>query len=346
MSVTASSVPAVSSPYKWKSKLSAYDEAIEYIRGRRNGTVTSLKCASPKINDAFADGFEWGTAVCFAARPGGGKSLLKEQLIKEFFELNLVDFRVLDYDLEMIPRVTALRELSSYLEKSYKYLLSADKTDRIKKEEFEKLKDYVESKKNFRDTNKERPIDLIENAPTVEEFIEDVISYMEVHKKADGTYTKLVVTIDHARLFLKNGMKETDMLQALGTAIIKLKKMFNDSIIFIVFNHLNRKVLEPSRCEPGKIGNYITDDDILGSDAFCQSMDVVIAMDRPAKRKIDKYGPEMYIISDPNMLIFHFLKVRNGDTRISFFIGEFSKMRIVEMLDQPATARKLNDVKS
>ena len=334
--------------FPWKSKQDSYRQALKYMSDIKFGNISTLKCGSPKLNEAFCNGFEWGSAICFAGRPGAGKSVLKEQLIREFYELNPnEDFRTLDWDLEMIPRVTALREFSAVIGKSYKYLLSAEKdvfNQTIDKQEFDRLKEHVRNKRAYRD-GLGLPIDVIETPQTVKGFEATVNAYMELHKKPDGTYTKVVVTVDHARLTLKDGMKETDMLQELGAAIIRLKKKYHDSIIIIVFNHLNRKVLEAARCENGKIGNYITDDDILGSDSFLQNFDIVIAVDRPYKRKIEKYGPEMFIIDDPYLLIFHFLKIRNGDTRISFYQGEFDKMRIVER-EAPGTARSLNNVRN
>jgi hypothetical protein len=39
------------------------------------------------------------------------------------------------------------------------------------------------------------------------------------------------------------------------------------------------------------------------------------------------------------VLVVHFLKCRNGNTRMSFFKAEFEKMKIVEM-QTPATQEK------
>jgi hypothetical protein len=66
---------------------------------------------------------------------------------------------------------------------------------------------------------------------------------------------------------------------------------------------------------------------------------LVVGINKPAKQKIRFYGPDRYIIDDDNTLVLHFLKCRNGDTRMSFFKAEFDKMRIVEMTT-PATQQK------
>ena len=73
-------------------------------------------------------------------------------------------------------------------------------------------------------------------------------------------------------------------------------------------------------------GNYILESDIFGSDAMLQHADTLIGINRPAKQKIRFYGPDRYIIEDERTLVLHFLKARNGDTRMSFFKAEFERM--------------------
>lgn len=66
---------------------------------------------------------------------------------------------------------------------------------------------------------------------------------------------------------------------------------------------------------------------------------LVIGINRPGQRKIRLYGPDRYIIDDDNVMVMHFLKCRNGDTRMSFFQAQFEKMKIVE-IPTPATQQK------
>ena len=96
---------------------------------------------------------------------------------------------------------------------------------------------------------------------------------------------------------------------------------------------------DPERAVDGKYGNYITEQDIFGSDAMLQHADTLIGVNRPAHRKIRFYGPDRFIIEDDSVLVFHFLKARNGDTRMSFFKGLFSQMEIVEMQTPPTQSR-------
>ncbi len=104
----------------------------------------------------------------------------------------------------------------------------------------------------------------------------------------------------------------------------------------MVLAQLNRNIDNPDRAVNGKYGNYILESDIFGSDAMLQHADMLIGINRPAKQKIRYYGPDKYIIADDRTLVFHFLKARNGDVRMSFFKAEFERMRVSEMAT-PAT---------
>ena len=110
-------------------------------------------------------------------------------------------------------------------------------------------------------------------------------------------------------------------------------------VAFLVLSQLNRNIDNPDRSRDGEYGNYILDSDIYGSDALLQHADVVMGINKPSIRKIRQYGPERYIINDEDLLVFHFLKSRNGTTRMSFFKLDRDTMRIIEV-DTPAQATK------
>jgi replicative DNA helicase len=162
---------------------------------------------------------------------------------------------------------------------------------------------------------------------------------MEKHRKEDGEFTNMLITIDHSALFrVGRGQKDKfEMLNSLGEALTIMKKKY--PIAFVVLSQLNRNIDSPDRQRDGEYGNYVLDSDIYGSDALLQHADVVMGINKPSIRKIRQYGPERFIINDEDMLIFHFLKSRNGTTRISFFKLDRSTMRIVE-IDTPAQATK------
>ena len=110
-------------------------------------------------------------------------------------------------------------------------------------------------------------------------------------------------------------------------------------VAFVVLSQLNRNIDNPDRQRDGEYGNYILDSDIYGSDALLQHADVVMGINKPSIRKIRQYGPERFLITDEDILVFHFIKSRNGTTRISFFQLDRSNMRIIE-IPTPAQATK------
>jgi replicative DNA helicase len=153
---------------------------------------------------------------------------------------------------------------------------------------------------------------------------------------------KVLITIDHSLLFKKASYEKDkhDMLNNLGEALTLLKRQY--SLSFIVLSQLNRNIDNPERSEEGKYGNYVLESDLFGADALLQHADTVIGINRPAKQKIRFYGPDRYVIEDDRVIVLHFLKCRNGDTRLSFFKAEFEKMKIVEMITPPQQEKRLS----
>jgi hypothetical protein len=130
------------------------------------------------------------------------------------------------------------------------------------------------------------------------------------------------------------------MLYNLGEALTKLKRRY--PIAFIVLSQLGRHVESPERNENGKYGNYILETDILGGDALMQHADMVIGINRPANKFIEYYGPDRYIIKDDSVLVFHFIKCRSGDTRMSFMTAAFHKMEVHESPTPPVQPKRIN----
>ena len=112
---------------KWSSQRDGFKQSLEYLQGRMNGQIKSLKTPWAKFNDATTDGIEWNTLTVIGGRPASGKTLIAEQIVRESFPLNPGEnFRVLQFQFEMLARTSAIREYSSVIGRSYKYLCSAD----------------------------------------------------------------------------------------------------------------------------------------------------------------------------------------------------------------------------
>ncbi len=332
----------------WKSQREGFKESLVYLQGRMRGEIKSIKTPWEKWNDASTDGIEWHSTTVIGGRPASGKTLMKDQLVREAFKLNPgADFRVLEFQFEMLARTSAIREYVSHLNdktKTYKYLCSAQ--GKISKEDLQKCCDYANERVKY-------PIDIVEEPCTVPEFIEIIKDYMNTHatrtmvdkhekvgdkvitkKVEEITYKKTIITLDHS-LLLKKAPHEKDkydVLYSLGEALTALKRTY--PIAFIILSQLNRNIDNPDRAEDGKYGNYVLESDLFGADALLQHADMVVGINRPGKQNIRFYGPDRYIIEDKTIIVVHFLKCRNGDTRMSFFKAEFEKMRISE-IDTP-----------
>ena len=320
----------------WKSQREGFQQSLIYLKGRMEGLIKSIQTPWSKFNDATTDGLEWHSMIVIGGRPASGKTLIKDQIVREAFRLNPGEnFRALEFQFEMLARTSAIREYSSVLGKTYKHLCSAGSL--LTPDELQLC--YAHAKERVK-----YPIDIVEQPCTVNEFKEIISAYMEEHATIDGenkSYSKTIVTLDHSVLLKRAPFEKDkmDTLYNLGEALTDLKRRY--PIIFIILTQLNRDINNPERNEDGKYGNYVLESDIFGADALLQHADTVVGIDRPGKRKIRFYGPDRYMIEDENVLVFHFLKCRNGDARMSFFKAEFYHMKVVEMPTPPQQERRV-----
>jgi replicative DNA helicase len=315
------------------SERDALRKALLKMKARRSGELKSLKSSWPKFNDAFCDGLEWRTITVVGARPGTGKTLFMEQLISDIIEENKDHkFRVLKFQFEMLDETNGIRKLSLNTASDYNTLMS--KGEPVDKDLYLRCVQYYEQ------TAETDVIDVVYDPCTVDEMCATIHYYMEKHKDENGNYINALVTIDHSAL-LKVGKGQRDkfeVLYALGEALTYMKKHY--PVAFLVLSQLNRNIDNPDRSKDGDYGNYVLDSDLFGADALLQHADVVLGINKPSIRKIRFYGPERFIVNDEDLLAFHFLKSRNGTTRLSFFKLDRDNMRIVE-IETPPQATKL-----
>ena len=311
----------------WNGQYQSFNEALKYMLDRQSGKEKSIQTPWPKFNDAVTDGLEWNTLTVIGGRPGSGKTLIKDQIIRESFVLNPEEnYRVLEFQFEMVGRTSALREFSSITGKTYKELCSAG--SKLTNETFNKCHMYAKDRVKA-------PVDIISTPMTVNQMREQLDMYMDEHKGQ-----KTIITLDHTILVKRAPYQNNrlDMLFELGEFFTQVKREY--PCMFIALSQLNRNIDNPDRAVDGKYGNYVLESDIFGSDAMLQHADTLIGINRPAKQKIRFYGPDRYIIQDDKTLVLHFLKARNGDTRMSFFKAQFEKMQIIEMETPPQQERR------
>ena len=311
---------------KWEGQHTSFNEALKYMLDRQNGDEKSIFTPWPKLNDATTDGLEWNTMTVIGGRPGSGKTLIKDQIVRESFVLNPDDkFRVLQFQFEMVGRTSAIREFSSITGKTYKELCSAGSI--LNGDTFNKCHEYAKERVGH-------PVDVIGRPMTVNQMREQVDMYFNEHQE------KTMITLDHSILVKRAPYQHNriDMLFELGEFFTEIKRQYPCMILCL--SQLNRNIDNPERATDGKYGNYVLESDIFGSDAMLQHADTLIGLNRAAKQKIKFYGPERYIIEDDRTLVMHILKARNGDTRMSFFKAQFEKMEIEEMDTPPQQIRR------
>lgn len=343
-----SEIPTLKKEKKWKDRKESYQDALNYLQGRMKGIITSFKTPWPKFDDAGVEGLEWRSTIIIGGRPGAGKTLLKDQIIRESFKRNVVaDFRVLEFQFEMLGQVSAIREFSNILGVSY-----TEACTRMTQAQLDICLRHAKEVSKY-------PIDTVYEPCSVNEFINIVSDYMEtfsymekvqiVKKDEKGqkvldkegkvvyetierkAYKKTVVTLDHS-LLLKKGAAESrhDALYAFGEALTQLKRKY--PILFLILSQLNRNIDTPERSTSGKHGNYVLESDFFGADALLQHADILVGMNKPSKLSIEEYGPNRYFIPPgSSIMALHFLKVRNGEPRLSFFDFVPDKMEVREI---------------
>lgn len=309
---------------KIKTIADIYKTSFDYIRARQTGKTRSIMTPWATVNDAGVNGFEWGTIITLAGRPGTGKTSFANQFTRSAHALNPdMDFHIMDFQFEMPDKQTGVREFSNVTGKKYAELLSAERP--VGDDTLKVIIDYIRS-------NKDRPIFIVDVPMTVLEMEAFLLKYYE-----DNNYTPLIVTIDHATLVKVDKAHDTSgkfgMLDNLGEMMTRLKKRM--SIIFIVLTQMNRSIEDSARKQAGTIGNFPTSSDIYGSDALVQHSDMVLVLNNPAKSLIREYGPDR-IKMTPDMIAGHFVKSRNGMNMLGFF--QFNGTDFTE-IPQPGTAQ-------
>lgn len=307
----------------WTSKSAAYESALtEIITRRDNPTgIYNLKTPWSVINDITFGGIQWQTLNVFAGRPGSGKTLIKDQLLRYATE-HQPNVRILEFQLEMSGKQHSLRDLSAFMHRPVKELMSY-KTERdtyplITDEEIQRMKNRAEYMSN-------RPWNYVTNSPTVPEMEHIIREYRNTYHNEN-----IIIAVDHGDLISEGNSKSKNEKMYKFCETITALNMQLPNITFIVLAQMNRSIEEPSRMEPGRIGNYPTANDIFGADAYMQHASLVTCINRPRQSHIAIYGPNKFLIpvesNDKAMVAWHIIKNRSGVTGMSFFEAHWNEM--------------------
>ncbi len=317
----------------WQHVTVGHDQALLQMERRQQGLEQSILTPWANFNDAGMNGLEWNSMVVLGARPAQGKTLFASLITNNAHRLNPdQDFLILDFQFEMLAKNSALREISSHLGVSIKALNSAERDPMTRMPKFLSPAELARAQ-TYVNSQRERKQFVVEKAQTTTGIGRIIEDFWKMYR------LPFIVTLDHSILVKKDASQQDKvaMLQDLGATLTDVKRRI--PCLIIVLSQLNRTIEDYTRQEkPGSHGNYPNEGDIFGGDALVQHADIVGLINRPAKYHLKVYGPERWSVIDPYMLAMHFVKVRSGDPRISFFKGEFEKMNIVEILPPPTVA--------
>lgn len=311
------------SEVKLKTISEVYDTGLTYLKARKTGRTRSIRTPWPVVNEAGVNGFEWGTIITLAGRPGSGKTAFVNAFTRAAHAINSEqDFHVIDFQFEMPDRQTAVREFTGVTGLNYAQLLSAHRP--VGDDVIQKLEEYVS-------LNRARDIYIIDEPLTIAQMREFIFAHYAQHRK------KMILTIDHSLLVRleKGENNKFDMLYNLGEMMTEIKKKI--PVIWFVLTQMNRSMEDASRKQPGTLANYPTGADIFGADALMQHSDMVIILNHPVKNQVTSYGPAGYQMG-PDTIVAHFVKVRNGDPMIGFFDFIGAQARFVQ-IPTPASSR-------
>ena len=294
-----------------KTRYEQFVEGKQYIEDFRSNKVPTLITSIPSLNAHLGEGIEFGTTLVVGSRSGGGKTTLKDQLVKDAINRNLNNkpISVLDFSYEMPGRDLAIRAFISATQSSKKHLIVRNKA--LSNSHEKAINDTIEMYRNAR-------IKVIDEPTDIYNMERLMYIYMEDEKK-EVKDPLFLFTVDHS-ILTRNlpGDSTFDTLHKLGELATKVRKQGN--VIFIILSQLNRSIEEPIRSKPGTAANYPNSADLYGADALLQHADMLILIDNPAMRDLLTYGPLKIELTEPihrYYSMFHIVKDRrNGQAKL------------------------------
>lgn len=271
-------------------------EAINYIAGRREHNITSLKTRWTKFNKQCMGGIEPNTVYTIAGISGSGKSSMANLIQTDIIDLNPnEDIIVLTFSLEMVGFRQVGRTLSNKLRRTTSTLYSSE-TD-LDESTF---KDVI----NVSNQLKKYPIYFVDN-PSTPTQVNNIIRWF-YDKYVKDTNKHFVIIYDHALLTKQEG-STIETISELERVFIQAKKLPLTSVIQLA--QMNRNIEQPERIN-NPLSHYPMRSDLSSSDSIFQASDYVIVIHRPEILNIQEYGPNHLPVN--NKVYLHMLKNRDA----------------------------------
>ena len=271
-------------------------EAINYIRGRREHNIVSLSTRWAKFNKQCMGGIEPNTVYTIAGISGSGKSSFVNELTTDVIDLNQTeDIIILSFSLEMVGFRQVGRTLSNKLRRTTSTLYSSE-TD-LDDETFKKVIAVSNQLKEY-------PIYFVDDPGTPSEVREVIYNFYESYVK--GTNKHFLIVYDHTLLTKQVG-SVIETTAELERVFIQAKKLPLTSVIQIA--QMNRNIESSERIN-NPSSHYPMRSDLSSSDAMFQASDYVLVMHRPEILNIQEYGPNR--LPTQNKVYMHMLKNRDA----------------------------------
>ena len=305
----------------------ATNEAVEYIRKRKNHEIQSLRTRWNKFNKSCMGGIEPNTIYTIVGISGSGKSSFVNTLETDLIDLNSnQDVIVLNFSFEMLSSRQVGRKISSKLRQTTAELYSANN---------ELTDDLLDRVEQTSQQIKSYPIYYVDTPGTVED-IASTINYFYETKAKDK---KFVIILDHTLLVEgQNRESALQVISELQKLFIKVKKLPNTTIIQL--SQMNRNIEAPDRINNPSM-HYPMRSDISSADTIFHASDYVICIHRPELLNIQQYGPNRLLVK--NKVYLHILKNRDaGECTILEFDNDLKYNNLIETIREEEPARKIS----
>lgn len=305
----------------------ATNEAVEYIRKRKNREIISLRTRWNKFNKSCMGGIEPNTIYTIVGISGSGKSSFVNTLETDIIDLNSnQDIIVLNFSFEMLSSRQVGRKLSSKLRQTTAELYSANAE--LQDETLVNVEKTSQQIKSY-------PIYYVDTPGTVEDIASTIDYFYET--KAKGM--KFVIILDHT--LLVEGQARESALQVISDLqklFIKVKKYPETTIIQL--SQMNRNIENPERINNPSM-HYPMRSDISSADTIFHASDYVICIHRPELLNIQQYGPNRLLVK--NKVFLHMLKNRDaGECTILEFENDLKYNNLIETIREEEPARKIS----